>query len=69
MYGMDINPSLISKITDILLPKIEEVKIRLDEFEERWSDKYPHTAKSWRANWEELMTYFDYPVEIRKLLI
>ena len=49
MYGMDINPSLISKITDRLLPKIEEVKIRLDEFEERWSDKYPHTAKSWRA--------------------
>ena len=47
---------------------IEEAKIRLDEFEERWSDKYPHIAKSWRANWEELMTYFDYPVEIRKLL-
>ena len=47
---------------------IEEAKIRLDESEERWSDKYPHIAKIWRANWEELMTYFDYPVEIRKLL-
>ena len=47
---------------------IEEAKIRLDEFEEKWSDKYPHIARSWRANWDELMTYFDYPVEIRKLL-
>jgi len=49
-------------------PTIEEAKIKLDEFEERWSDKYPHIARSWRANWDELMTYFDYPVEIRKLL-
>ena len=47
---------------------IEEAKIRLDDFEEKWSDKYPHIARSWRANWDELMTYFDYPVEIRKLL-
>jgi len=47
---------------------LEEAKIRLDEFEEKWSDKYPHIARSWRTNWDELMTYFDYPVEIRKLL-
>ena len=47
---------------------IEEAKMRLDEFEEKWSEKYPHIGRSWRANWDELMTYFDYPVEIRKLL-
>ena len=47
---------------------IEEAKIRLDEFEDKWADKYPHIGRSWRANWDELMTYFDYPVEIRKLL-
>ena len=47
---------------------IEQAKVKLDEFEEKWSDKYPHIGKSWRANWEELMAYFDYPVEIRKLL-
>ena len=40
----------------------------MDEFEEKWSDKYPHIGKRWRANWYGLMTYFDYPVEIRKLL-
>ena len=147
MYGIDISPSLISKITDRLLPKIEkwqnrplynvypviytdsifykvrqegkvaqkavnvviginkdgykellgfwlsetesasywlkvlndlkliyqastieEAKISLDEFEDKWADKYPHIGRSWRANWDELMTYFDYPVEIRKLL-
>ncbi len=49
-------------------PTIEHAKVKLDEFEEKWSDKYPHIGRSWRANWDELMTYFDYPVEIRKLL-
>ena len=46
----------------------EQARLKLDEFEEKWSDKYPHIGRSWRANWDELMTYFDYPVEIRKLL-
>lgn len=47
---------------------IEQAKLKLDEFEKKWSDKYPHIGRSWRANWDELMTYFDYPGEIRKLL-
>jgi len=47
---------------------IEQARLKLEEFEERWTDKYPHIGKSWRANWDELKTYFDYPVEIRKLL-
>ncbi len=47
---------------------IEEAKIRLDEFEDKWTDKYLHIGRSWKENWDELMTYFDYPVEIRKLL-
>ncbi len=42
--------------------------MKLDEFEEKWSDRYPHIGRRWMANWDELMTYFDYPVEIRKLL-
>lgn len=46
----------------------EEAEIRLEEFEEKWSDKYPHIGRSWRANWEELMAFFEFPVEIRKVL-
>ena len=39
----------------------------LDFFGEKWSDKYPHIEKSWRKNWENLITIFDYPFEIRKI--
>jgi putative transposase len=47
---------------------LEEASSGMRRFEEKWGGKYPHVIKSWRANWERLMTYFRYPVEIRKLM-
>jgi len=47
---------------------LEEAELRMDEFEEKWADKYPHIIKSWRTNWQQLMTYFKYPLELRKLM-
>lgn len=40
----------------------------LDQFEEKWREKYPHIAKSWRTNWSELSVYFKYSPEIRRLI-
>lgn len=40
----------------------------LQRFEEIWGQKYPYAIKSWRANWEELTVFFDYPLEIRKII-
>lgn len=39
----------------------------LEEFAEKWSSRYPHIEKSWRKNWDNLITMFDYPDEIRKI--
>lgn len=47
---------------------LEEASSSMHGFEEKWVSKYPHVIKSWRSNWERLMTYFKYPVEIRKLM-
>jgi transposase-like protein len=47
---------------------LEEAELRIDKFEEKWGNKYPHVIKSWRTNWEELMAYFKYPFELRKLM-
>ncbi len=41
---------------------------KLDEFDDKWSGKYPKIAVSWRANWVNLSTYFKYPQEIRTLI-
>jgi len=40
----------------------------LDKFSEKWDFKYSYISKSWRANWDELSTFFKYPNEIRKLI-
>lgn len=40
----------------------------MEEFREKWLKKYPHIIKSWERNWAELMTFFEYPTEIRQLI-
>ena len=30
--------------------------------------QYPTAVRSWEENWDILSTYFDYPVEIRKII-
>ena len=30
--------------------------------------KYPYAIKGWRTNWEELTVFFEFPVEIRKII-
>ena len=40
----------------------------LQEFEKKWGSKYGYAIKSWKDNWEELTAYFDYPMEIRKII-
>jgi putative transposase len=40
----------------------------LDSFDDKWGDKYPKIAVSWRSNWANLSAYFKYPEEVRKLI-
>jgi putative transposase len=40
----------------------------LDRFQEIWGTKYPLIVRSWRNNWDELVTFFKYPPDIRKLI-
>ena len=35
----------------------------LTAFEERWDPHFPMIAREWRANWANLTTFFDYPVD------
>jgi len=46
----------------------QEAHLELDRFCENWDEKYPQIGKSWRSNWENLITIFDYPADIRKVI-
>ena len=40
----------------------------LERFDEKWGNKYPKIAISWKTNWANLSTYFKYPQEVRTLI-
>jgi putative transposase len=47
---------------------IEEARQALKIFSDKWDSTHPSVSKSWRNNWENLSTYFDYPLEIRRVI-
>ena len=37
-------------------------------FDIKWKNKYPYAVKSWKDIWDELTIFFDFPIEIRKII-
>jgi len=46
----------------------EEALLALEQFAQRWDEKYPQISRSWRACWQNLNTLFRYPPDIRKAI-
>jgi transposase-like protein len=46
----------------------QEALTELDKFSGSWDEKYPQISKSWRAHWPNLITIFNYPPNIRKVI-
>jgi transposase-like protein len=49
-------------------PTKQAAKEALQDFAVKWNHKYPYAIKSWEDNWDELTVFFDFPVEIRKII-
>ncbi|AWG24483.1 IS256 family transposase [Flavobacterium kingsejongi] len=49
-------------------PNKQAAEHALNDFAEKWESKYSYAIKSWRDNWDELTVFFDFPVEIRKII-
>lgn len=47
---------------------VEEAERELDAFAERWDESYPSISKSWRKHWPNLITLFEYPDDIRRVI-
>ncbi|ETW95821.1 MAG: transposase, partial [Candidatus Entotheonella gemina] len=47
---------------------VDEAESELCAFEQAWGEKFPSIGKSWRRNWDNLITLFDYPDDIRKAI-
>jgi len=49
-------------------PNQDAAKAALKDFADKWEGKYSYAIKSWRDNWEELTVFFEFPIEIRKII-
>lgn len=49
-------------------PTKQAAQAALNDFAKIWESKYSYAIKSWRDNWEELTVFFEFPLEIRKII-
>ena len=49
-------------------PNVEAAKVALEDFATKWESKYSYAIKSWKDNWDELTVFFEFPLEIRKII-
>jgi putative transposase len=49
-------------------PTLEAAELALDRFAESWEARYPASVAAWRNHWDELTTFFKYPVELRRMI-
>jgi putative transposase len=49
-------------------PTKEMALMELNSFEQKWGGKYTYAVKSWTTNWDDLTVFFDFPLEIRKII-
>lgn len=61
--------ALVKDVKAIYQSSNEEMALlALNEFKQRWSNKYPASVQSWENNWDKLAAFLNYPQEIRKLI-
>ena len=46
----------------------DEARRELENFAEKWDSRYASISRMWERNWGNLITIFDYPDEIRKII-
>jgi putative transposase len=49
-------------------PTAEAAAVALDSFSAKWDARFPSISQSWRTRWEQVIPFFSYPPEIRKVI-
>jgi transposase-like protein len=49
-------------------PSESAALVARERFEQQWGSKYPLVVESWRRNWSELVTFFGFTPELRRLM-
>ncbi|NER25986.1 MAG: IS256 family transposase, partial [Symploca sp. SIO1C2] len=47
---------------------LKQAKLAFEEFKGKWRSKYAYAIGSWEKNWDYLTSFFEFPVELRKIM-
>src|SRR3989338_5391641 len=47
---------------------LEEAEMALTAFSDKWDNQFPTISQIWLRHWENVTPFFDYPLEIRKVI-
>jgi putative transposase len=47
---------------------VESAESALESFSEKWDARFPNISRSWRDRWQQVIPFFAYPPEIRKVI-
>jgi len=47
---------------------LEEAELSLQAFGKKWDSKYPTVSQLWHRHWENIVPFFAYPKQIRKVI-
>ena len=50
------------------VPNKEVAAAELYNLKKKWGGKYPYAILSWRNNWDDLIVFFQFPLEIIKII-
>lgn len=49
-------------------PTKQAAEAALEDFANKWNSKYSYAIKSWKDNWEDLTVFYEFPLEIRRII-
>ena len=47
---------------------VDAAELALEEFAETWDSRYPTISALWLRHWENIIPFFDYPADIRRVI-
>ncbi len=49
-------------------PTKQAAEASMKDYGDKWGKNYPYAIRSWEDNWDELTVFFDFPLEILKII-
>ena len=49
-------------------PTAQAAQSALEQFRQDYDERFPAIGKSWQAHWDNIIPFFDYPEEIRRVI-